>query len=184
MPFGKLMKRTDVARRFGLSLSTVRRMEGTALQPIVGARGVRYFVEEHVEAVFIRIRRTRGEATEPVPGPVAAEVLKLFKAGANAIDVVKEFRLAPELVEQLLADWQRLSTTVLLENRDVLQIHRALRGGAISDYASLLAAVAERKHGSTNYCVRCHAEPVLYCRGCAQSVGRNALKEDAAERLF
>ena len=54
VPGGKLLKRAEVARRLGLSMSSVRRMEGTTLQPIVAPNGVRYFAEEQIEAVFVR----------------------------------------------------------------------------------------------------------------------------------
>ena len=36
LPAGKLLKRAEAARRLGVSTSSVRRMEGTDLQPIVG----------------------------------------------------------------------------------------------------------------------------------------------------
>jgi hypothetical protein len=51
--------RLRVERRLGLSVSTVRRMEGVQLKPIVGERGVRYFEETEIQAVFVRLRRTR-----------------------------------------------------------------------------------------------------------------------------
>jgi len=50
---GKLLTRGQVARRLGLSLSTVRRMEGVQLKPIVGERGVRYFEETEIQTVLI-----------------------------------------------------------------------------------------------------------------------------------
>jgi len=58
-PSGRLLTRGQVARRLGTSLSTVRRMEGEQLKPIIGPRGVHYFEETEIQAVFVRVRRAR-----------------------------------------------------------------------------------------------------------------------------
>jgi hypothetical protein len=53
----KLLKRSEVAKRLGVSVSTLRRREGELLKPIVGADGVHLFDEEEVRAVSITLRR-------------------------------------------------------------------------------------------------------------------------------
>src|SRR5450432_2893768 len=63
---GRFLTRRQVARRLGLSLSTVRRMEGVQLKPIVGERGVRYFEETEIQAVFVRRRRAWRRSDRPL----------------------------------------------------------------------------------------------------------------------
>jgi hypothetical protein len=184
LPSGKLMKRADVARRLGLSQSSVRRMEGTVLQPIVGPNRVRYFVEEHVEAVFIRIRHTQSVEQTDIPGPLAAQVFERFRSGLNAVDIVKELRIDPELVEQLATDWQRFTSTMLLRDTEVKEVQRALRAKAITDSPSLLAAIADHKRGAIDHCTRCENARASYCLECARAVGRRDLRREAANRLF
>jgi hypothetical protein len=45
----RVLTRSQVARRLGKSISTVRRLEDRALHPIVGKRNVRYFDDWEVE---------------------------------------------------------------------------------------------------------------------------------------
>src|SRR5882724_9074736 len=116
LPAGKLLKRGDVARRLGLSQSTVRRMEGKTLQPSLGPRGTRYFVEEHVEAVLVRIRRTQLAEPPDSTGALAAQVFERFRCGLNAVDVVKELRIDPDWVETLAADWHAYGRRCCFEN--------------------------------------------------------------------
>ena len=61
-----MLTRSQVARRLGRSVSTVRKMEGRVLHPTIGARGVRIFDFDEVEEVAERIRAT-GRALERAP---------------------------------------------------------------------------------------------------------------------
>ena len=65
---GRLLTRGQVARRLGLSLSTVRRMERVQHKPIVGERGVRYFEETEIQTVLVRVRRMRMPDDERADG--------------------------------------------------------------------------------------------------------------------
>ena len=93
-PAGKLLTRGEVARRLGLSLSTVRRMEGVQLKPIVGERGVRYFEETEIQTVLVRVRRTRVPVDERTDGTLAAAAFTRFRNGADVVAVVTELRVA------------------------------------------------------------------------------------------
>lgn len=50
-----MLTRTQVARRLGRSLATVRRLEGTELHPTQDARGVHRFDTDEVDAVAQRL---------------------------------------------------------------------------------------------------------------------------------
>jgi hypothetical protein len=65
-------------------------MEGAQLHPIVSKRGVRYFEATEIQAVFIRVRRSRKPESENADGTLAAAAFTLFQAGADVVAVVKE----------------------------------------------------------------------------------------------
>src|SRR5438477_12592565 len=72
LPPGRLT-RSQVARRLGVSVTTLRRMEGAQLHPEKGPGGVRLFDVAEVEAAFVRFRTVRQGATGG-GGEIAAEV--------------------------------------------------------------------------------------------------------------
>ena len=184
LPAGKLLKRAEAARRLGVSTSSVRRMEGTDLQPIVGPDGVRYFAEEQIEAVYVRIRRTHRMESADDSGMVAGRVFEHLNAGTNPADIVKNLRLEPEPVGQLVEQWQRLARAVLLTRDQARAIQRSLGGDPIVDEASLLTAISEYKRGSPDYCERCNTRRSVHCLGCARKAGLSALHAEGSERLY
>lgn len=96
------MTRSQAARRLGVSLSTVRRMEGAELVP-VQIDGKHLFRRTDID-LFVR-------ADE---GQLAAEAFAAFESGKSAVEVVIELRLPPEKVEALQAAWVRLSSRVVV----------------------------------------------------------------------
>ena len=181
---GRLLTRGQVARRLGLSLSTVRRMEGVQLKPIVGERGVRYFEETEIQAVFVRVRRMRMPDDERADGTLAAAAFTLFRNGADVVAVVEELREAPEKIEQLFEHWKRLRGTVLLDAKSVAVLAGDLNATRLSDENALLSAVAEFKKSAALPCVLCEREPAYWCRSCAQEAGRAEAREREARKLF
>lgn len=180
---GKLLKRSEVARRLGMSLSSVRRLEGKALSPIVGPKGVRYFEETEIQAVFVQIRQTRRSDARP-DGALDAEVFRLFRQGLDAVDVVKRLRLAPDVVERLFQQWKRLCDTIVLDRRTAAELEKLLNSAPVVDARSLLDAIAEFKKSSCCHCLLCNARRAVWCRSCAREAGTSALFEQEAHRLF
>lgn len=110
VPSGKL-RRTEVARRLGVSLTTLRRMEGTRLHPATGADGVHLFDEAEVEAAVVTYRgiRARSAASlKPSDGEIAAAAFELFDNGTSLVDVVKQLQVAPDRVGALHRAWASL----------------------------------------------------------------------------
>lgn len=117
------MTRQHVADRLGVSIATVRRMEGKELHPVVGLDGVRRFESDEVEVLLqARLRQARSpqpEKTrrEPAPnmapvlsvtGEIAAEVFADLDAGRTPAHIVVARKVVPELVRRLVSDWQSL----------------------------------------------------------------------------
>jgi hypothetical protein len=110
MPSGRL-RRTEVARRLGISLTTLRRMEGTRLHPATGPDGVRFFDEAEVEAAVVTfqgIRARRAATLKPSDGEIAAAAFELFDGGTSLVEVVKQLQVAPDRLGALHRAWASL----------------------------------------------------------------------------
>ena len=181
---GKLLTRGQVARRLGMSLSSVRRMEGEQLKPIVDERGVHYFEETEIQAVFVRVRRARAPRDELASGSLAAAAFTLFRGGADVVAVVKELHEAPEAIEALFGQWKRFRGAVLLDAKTLASIANDLNADTISDEQTLLTAVAAFKKGTEPACVLCARGQAYWCRGCAQEAGNAQALERESRKLF
>ena len=182
---GKLLTRGQVARRLGLSLSTVRRMEGVQLKPIVGERGVRYFEETEIQTVLVRVRRTRMPDDERAGGALAAAAFTRFRIGADVVAVVTELRESPEKIEKLFEHWKRLRGAIMLDVESLAVLAGDLNASApLTDENSLLSAVAEFKKSTELQCVLCEREPAYWCRSCAREAGQAEVREREARGPF
>ena len=65
----KLLKRNEVADILGTSVSTVRRLEGSTLRPIVGERGEHLFHDEHVRELVVQRTRVTSQGHDAYDGP-------------------------------------------------------------------------------------------------------------------
>lgn len=103
--------RSAVARALGVSVSTVRRLEGTLLHPVHAAGGARRFDPDEVE----RARAHLGVAVAAVDtgfdarddGDLAARLFPLFERGASFADVIGTTRASPESVRALYWEWRQ-----------------------------------------------------------------------------
>lgn len=185
VPTGRLLRRTEAARMLGVSKSTLRRMEGEALTPVVGPRNVHLFQEEEVRAIVVT-RRAHLESG-PAAGDIAAEAFALFDAGIHVVDAVKQLRVGPELVERLHATWARLRGLLVLSVEGRAAINSTVRGwddGSLKTEADLLAFLKKwMLDESFRHCSECRTEMAAFCRVCAKRWGIAAAREHlAAER--
>ncbi|MEY4581493.1 MAG: hypothetical protein RL701_6196 [Pseudomonadota bacterium] len=102
--------RQQVAHRLQISVSSVRRLEGTRLQPVQDEAGVWRFepaeVEELVQDGPVKRRRAPERHRDcQNAGEAAAHVFRLFGAGKSLRDIVVEARQTPERVRELYREW-------------------------------------------------------------------------------
>ena len=115
----RLLTRAQVARALGVGVSTVRRLEGRVLHPVVGIDGIHRFdpreVEEHqassgaaprAAAKPPRERSRKGSADPGVEGKRHARAFRLFEAGRSHAEVVIEAALPSHIVRQLHEEWR------------------------------------------------------------------------------
>jgi hypothetical protein len=110
VPRGKLT-RAEVARRLGVSVTTLRRMEGTKLHPTRRADGVHVFDETEVESVLVTYRQVRSRTTRVTveDGAIAARAFECFDQRVSVSEVVKRLEIAPERAAALQLAWSRLN---------------------------------------------------------------------------
>ena len=104
----KLLKRNEVADILGTSVSTVRRLEGSTLRPIVGERGEHLFHEEHVRELVVQRTRVTSQGHDAYDGPTAAVAFELFDSGQGPVEVVKRMKLDPRAARALHREWVEL----------------------------------------------------------------------------
>lgn len=116
LPGGDRLTRGQVAERLGVSISTVRRYEGTQLHPTVDENDVRWFAQAEVTALAARIANERSDkpsrgvgSTANAPkrsaGELAALVFERFEQHQSLAEIVVGLRVEPLMVHTLFDLW-------------------------------------------------------------------------------
>lgn len=171
---GKLLKRADAARILGMSVSSLRRREGTMLTPIIDDDGVHLFDEAEVEAVRLTLRRTTGVADDETrAGETAANVFTLLDEGVHPVDVVKQLRLPPTAVLALHTQWADMRQSFIVTRAQAVELSSATRTTPATTFSSLSnemrkrqATLTRMRQGSS----RCHVCRELTASICASCV--------------
>jgi len=161
---GKLT-RSQVAARLGVSVTTLRRMEGVTVFPEIGPRGVRLFHPSSLADVAVR----QGSASR-VCGDAAAEIFRAFDEGDHPVDLVIRFRLEPDVVEALYNQWARLRSILVIDPGVRKMIEEEISGDdwrgqwTFSDAAELFEGLREALRPVP--CLRCKKGMAVVCRSC------------------
>src|SRR6185503_9723003 len=109
------LTRADVAERLGVSVSTVRRFEGSRLHPVISDKGVRRFKPEDVERLAAalaaeqntpsRIEKAAVRAAELPKGELAALVFERLEQRHSLAEIVIALRVPPDEVRELYHSW-------------------------------------------------------------------------------
>jgi DNA-binding transcriptional MerR regulator len=108
------LTRDDVARRLGVSISTVRRLEGTRLHPAIDVKGIRRFKASDVERLAKELEAERSprnaqqavvRAAEMSKGELAALVFERLEQRHSLSEIVIALRVPPEDVRELYHTW-------------------------------------------------------------------------------
>lgn len=118
------LSRAQVADRLGISVSTVRRYEGSRLHPQISADGVHWFDSVEVAELAAelanqprmrrRLRNGAGESAGRAPArsassvdEVAAQVFERLEQRQTLAEIVVGVRISPERVRELHAQWSQ-----------------------------------------------------------------------------
>lgn len=109
------LMRNDVAKRLGVSISTVRRLEGTRLHPAIDANGARRFKASDVERLARELESEQRSprnaqqavvrAAEIPKGELAALVFERLEQRHSLSEIVIALRVPPEDVRDLYHTW-------------------------------------------------------------------------------
>ena len=109
------LTRDDVAKRLDVSISTVRRLEGTRLHPLIDDKGVRRFKASDVERLAKEMQaeqrsprnaqRAVVRAAEMPKGELAALVFERLEQRHSLSEIVIALRVPPEDVRELYHSW-------------------------------------------------------------------------------
>ena len=109
------LTRDDVAKRLGVSISTVRRLEGTRLHPTIDDNSVRRFKASDVERLAKELeaeQRSPRNAQQAVvraaqmsKGEIAALVFERLEQRHSLAEIVIALRVPPEDVRDLYHTW-------------------------------------------------------------------------------
>ncbi len=154
------LTRDDVAKRLGVSVSTVRRLEGSRLHPVITDRGVRRFKPADVEqlaAVLAAEQNTPRNAekaalraVELSKGELAALVFERLEQRHSLAEIVIALRVPPDDVRELYHTWlvglwagelQRSEPALPARHSDRDVIRRVTR----EQLAQLLASLPEHR---------------------------------------
>ena len=171
-PSGKLVKRTEAARILNMSVSSLRRYEHE-LQPIVAANGVHMFDEVVVRSAAITLRHRRTITTMgPNGGDIAADVFTLLDDGAHPVDIVKQLRVAPDVVAALQEQWTQMRGGLFMTKDQVFELGCISRrynprtaASAIADLRRYVDLLKQSKQGSSQ-CRRCRQQTACVCEPC------------------
>ncbi len=161
----------------GMSVSTLRRREGTEITPRVGPDGVHLFDETEVRAISVKYRSASpATATgDVVDGALAADVFGLLDEGVGAVDVVKRLRVHPDTIEALHGQWARMRGSIVLSRaqlNDIAEDDGYAGAVPIRDAQTLIASFKASADQARAFCMVCTTEGALLCVGCASR--RNA----------
>jgi predicted transcriptional regulator len=121
---GDWLTRAEVAVLLGVSIASVRRLQGRDLHPQRSEQGFYLFDPGEVESV----RSRRPPAPEPREchdaGELAAEAFKLFRDGVDQRDVLIALKRSPQEIEGLYAAWERMGGAHFVSEKVYDQLRR------------------------------------------------------------
>jgi hypothetical protein len=163
---GRLLKRGEVAEVLGTSVSTVRRLEGTRLDPIVGPGGTRLFREESVRALIVQQTKLTRQAPEVYDGETAGAAFEIFDAGDGPIELVKRLKIHPSAARALYREWSELRGGFFVDASVLVALERTpfLSGlGPITSAGTLLAMLQQVER---DFCELCKKRGPTICGVC------------------
>ena len=125
-PGAALLTRAEAAALLRCSISSVRRLEGDALHPIVGPDGVHRF--DPAEIARLAGSRSALPTDGSKEGERDARVFEAFEEGKELREIVTTLRLPVDLVSKLHASWQKVGSNqdMILSSERLAQLRSAL----------------------------------------------------------
>lgn len=184
-PDPNFMTRTEVAKYFGVSITTITRRENEIGVPILGPNGIIIYSKAQILSVNRKMFRTVGrprvvhELPPPPPselqnGKLTAQIFTLLDEGKHIVEVVKALEISAMTVSILFEQWQRMRQSIHL-SVEAIQIIRDIPGfcsSAADGQAQTANEFIDDLHNTIHpegaTCARCHDAKARFCAKCAQ----------------
>ena len=126
-PGSGLLTRAEAAALLHCSISSVRRLEGHTLHPVVGPDGVRRF--DPVDLVRVASERSATTVGASKEGDRDARVFEALEDGKRLREIVTTMRLPVEVATKLHAAWLKMGDgqDMVLSNARLAQLRAALQ---------------------------------------------------------
>lgn len=125
--------RSTVAAVLRVSVTTVRRWEGTLLHPTLSRDGTHLFDRTEVESLAQQRPVAPRDAVPVSPGEIAAAAFALFKKGVSPCEVVIELEQPPESIRKLHEEWERFANRLVLSEDVLIVLNRMSTASVIDD---------------------------------------------------
>jgi hypothetical protein len=126
-PSPALLTRADAAALLHCSISSIRRLEGDVLHPIVGSDGVHRF--DPAEIARVAGHRSARPVDGSKEGERDARVFEELEEGKGLREIVTTLRLPADLVSKLHASWLKMGSNqdMILSSERLALLRAALR---------------------------------------------------------
>lgn len=125
-PDKPVLRRSDVARMLGISISSVRRFEWTGVLHPKRVGKVWYFDIDEVQELPVRKPRPK-KIQRQSAGQIAAAAFRRFAAGYDLRQIVEDLKVDPEEVERLYAHYERNNVRAHLDLEHQAKLERVRR---------------------------------------------------------
>lgn len=125
-PSAALLTRAEAAALLHCSISSVRRLEGDALHPVVGADGVHRF--DPTELARVASHRLARPVDGSREGERDAQVFEALEEGKGLREIVTTLRLPADLASKLHATWLKMGShqDMILSSERLAQLRSIL----------------------------------------------------------
>jgi hypothetical protein len=122
-----LLTRAEAAALLRCSISSIRRLEGHTLHPVVGTDGVHLF--DPVDLVRVASERSATTVDASKEGERDARVFEALEEGKRLREIVTTMRLPVDVATKLHAAWQKMGDghDMVLSNARLAQLRAALQ---------------------------------------------------------
>jgi len=121
--------RRRVAERLGISVTSVRRLEGTRLHPKRDTHGVWLFDAAEVEALASQPASIRRHQRHDDAGEVASQVFQMLEEGHELSAIVIALRQSPARIRELYDEWTvdlKSGRIQRQSDKDLVELQRSL----------------------------------------------------------
>lgn len=176
-----MLTRAEMSKTLGISKTTLRRWEDKGkLKPIVDPAGVHLFRKQDALALnggkpIERLPKARAlvPSAANAGGELAAEIYDRLDRQVHPVDIVKELRVHPDVVNGFASLWSTMRNVLMVPSDERVALERLLRMNGVGKGPDLVGNVKKALANARTPCRGCEESRPIYCKDCVnQHVAR------------